>query len=183
MVYTLGNVAKTQTVLYPINDACSDLVLTHQSTSFFKVAPLLAGKDNLIVQSTISTDVGVHNVFVRLCRKSNLNLCKEFVFPVEILPKQCSEVPTGLVVPDLTINLSGISTLSKALITTPTEVNAGSCGFFIYEILPSPELFTIVGENIEALPGLITPNWLGTNQFTLRAFYSDFPTIATEVNF
>lgn len=40
----------------------------------------------------------------------------------------------------------------------------------------------MVGQNIEVL-GLPSPNWLGTNRFTLRAYYLDFPTITTETTF
>jgi len=74
----------------------------------------------------------------------------------------CNEIPTGLVVPNLSVSLNGIQTNSQVVFTQPIELNAGSCGIFKYEIFPNPELFTVVGQNIEVL-GMPSPNWLGTN--------------------
>lgn len=114
MTYTIGAVAAVETVSYPLQDACSGLVLSIVSPNWLKVSPLVVGTENLVISTTDPLDVGSHYATLKLCRENNLSICKEATIYILIMPRVCFEIPTGLVVPDLSVFLNGIQNNSKA---------------------------------------------------------------------
>lgn len=49
----------------------------------------------------------------------------------------------------------------------------------MYKLEPYPELFKVdfATNQIGTLPGLITPNWLGSTLFTVHAYYPEHPEV------
>lgn len=184
MTYTVNTPQIIQTVGYKSQDICGDLTSVDIVLPWLNTMHLSLNSFQISVYSSTNMDAGIHNVPVKICRTHDLSLCHVLNFKVTIIEEPCLSNLSGLAVSNFSTFLQSTKYELYSFVP-PSESLAGACGPIMYRIEPAADFITLDPSTsqigiLPSLPspnwlGLPSPNWLGSTQFTLHAYYPDYP--------